>query len=71
MLAGPLCNVTRRRHEGCHASSRDNGDTEAEAVVDGTVGEGARANVASTPKGRTATLSHHCGARNEQREAAG
>lgn len=35
----------------------DWGYTKTEAVVDGTVGEGARANVASKPEGRTAT---HC-----------
>jgi hypothetical protein len=30
------------RHEGCHASSRDEGDTVTEAVTGGTVGKGAQ-----------------------------
>jgi hypothetical protein len=45
----------RKRHEGCHASSRDEGYTETEAVTDGTVGEGAQVNVAGKPETRAAT----------------
>jgi len=38
---GP-CATERERHEGCHASWRDKGNTESEAIADGAVAEGRR-----------------------------
>jgi hypothetical protein len=40
------------RHEGCHASSKDEGYTETEAVTAGAVGEGVQVNVAGKPETR-------------------
>jgi hypothetical protein len=56
------------RHEGCHASSKDEGYTETEAVTAGAVGEGVQVNVAGKPETRAAT--HFAGRRRSRRVAS-